>query len=76
VWECDKALLLRLNVTIARHAGVDNISFLARAINHPISAASGLHRGGRRLAFALRKRCLFVQWINRHTISACETTAV
>jgi hypothetical protein len=65
-----------MNVTIPRHAGVDNIRFLPRSINHPISAASGLHRGGCGFAFALRKRCLFVQWINRHTISARETTAV
>src|SRR6516225_390627 len=77
---CDVGMspsLLRLNVTIPRHAGGDNSSFLPLSLNHPIgSARIDLHSGGCPLTLTLCKRCLLVQWINRHTISARVTTAV
>jgi hypothetical protein len=58
-------LLRLLNVTIPRHAGVNNSSFLPLALNHPIgSARNGLHGCGCSLAFALRKRCLLLRSIN------------
>jgi hypothetical protein len=68
--------LLRMNVTIPRHAGVDDISFLARPINRPISAPSGVHSSGRALTLTLRKRCLLVKWIHRHAIGARVSATV
>src|SRR6516164_9565098 len=63
--------LLRLNVTIPRHAGVDNSSFLPRSLNHPIgSARIDLHSGGCALTLTLRKRCLLLGCINRRAIGA------
>jgi len=49
--------LLRMNVAIPRHAGVDNSSFLPLSLNHPIGPARiDLHPSSSSLAFALRQR--------------------
>jgi hypothetical protein len=70
------ALALRLNVTIPRHAGIDNSSFLSRSLNHPNGSGRIDLRGGCPLTLALRQSCLLVQWINWYAIGASVSADV
>jgi hypothetical protein len=66
-----------MNVTIPRHAGVDNSGFLSLSLNHPIGSTTiDLQSCGRPLILTLRKRCLLVQWINWHAIRATVSADV
>src|SRR6516162_8336018 len=61
-------LLLRLNVTIPRHAGVDNRSFLPLPLVGVGVDIRIILNFADPLPFAPRKRCLFLSCINRLAI--------